>query len=281
MEIVKAKKRKKILTAHGHKRTDYYYWLKDRNNPEVIEYLKRENRYTAKVFNEPTKKLQKRLYNEIVKRIPQRDTTVPFLSNGYLYYVRYDEGKDYPVICRKKNGDNVEEVLLDGNKMAEGHAYFAFGDWDISTNNNLIAYTVDTRSRRKYTLYIKNIISGEVYQDIIKNTSSLRDYIDGENFIKAYLLAYLNLNNFYEVKSEVESNKGYVDIYLNPIKEEVPYGVIIELKYIKRKEFNKKVLEQSVTQAKKQLRQYDLGNRYIKVILVFSGWEMVFCAEVV
>jgi oligopeptidase B len=171
MEIVKAKKRKKILTAHGHKRTDYYYWLKDRNNPEVIEYLKRENRYTAKVFNEPTKKLQKRLYNEIVKRIPQRDTTVPFLSNGYLYYVRYDEGKDYPVICRKKNGDNVEEVLLDGNKMAEGHAYFAFGDWDISTNNNLIAYTVDTRSRRKYTLYIKNIITGEVYQDIIKNTS--------------------------------------------------------------------------------------------------------------
>ncbi len=171
MEIVKAKKVKKILTAHGHKRIDNYYWLNNRNNPEVIKYLKSENSYTDKKFNKPTKKLQKQLYDEIVKRIPQRDSTVPFLSNGYEYYIRYDEGKDYPVICRKKSGDNVEEILLDGNEMAEGHSYFSFGDWDISTDNKLIAYAVDTRSRRKYKIIIKNIATGETYPETIRNTS--------------------------------------------------------------------------------------------------------------
>jgi len=115
--------------------------------------------------------------------------------------------------------------------------------------------------------------------EAIKSSTSIRDYIEGENFVKAYLLAYLNLNTFYELKSEVESNKGYIDILLNPIKEEVPYGVIIELKYIKRGEFSDRLLQEQITQAKKQLNQYDMGERYIKIVLVFKGWEMVFCEE--
>ena len=116
--------------------------------------------------------------------------------------------------------------------------------------------------------------------EMIKSSTSIRDYIDGENFVKAYMLAYLNLNTFYELKSEVESNKGYIDILLEPVKEEVPYGVIIELKYIKRSEFDQNILEKHINQAKKQLKQYDMGSRYIKIVLVFKGWEMVCCEEV-
>ncbi|MDQ7046434.1 MAG: AAA family ATPase [Sulfurovum sp.] len=117
--------------------------------------------------------------------------------------------------------------------------------------------------------------------EIIKSSTSIRDYIDGENFVKAYLLAYLNLNTFYELKSEIESNKGYIDILLDPISDEVPYGVIIELKYIKRSEFNDTILQKQVAQATKQLNQYDMGERYLKIVLIFNGWEMVFCEEVV
>jgi len=116
--------------------------------------------------------------------------------------------------------------------------------------------------------------------EVIKESTSIRDYIDGENFVKAYLMAYLNLNNFYALRSEVESNKGYIDILLDPIQEEVPYGVIIELKYIKRRKFSKKILQNHIIQAKKQLNQYNLGSRYIKVVLVFNGWELVYCEEV-
>ena len=115
--------------------------------------------------------------------------------------------------------------------------------------------------------------------EAMKSSTAIRDYIDGENFIKAYLLAYLNLNTFYQLRSEVESNKGYIDILLEPVKVEVPYGVIIELKYIKRGEFNDTIFQNQIAQAKKQLNQYDMGSRYIKVVLVFKGWELVHCEE--
>ena len=116
--------------------------------------------------------------------------------------------------------------------------------------------------------------------EVIKSNSSLRDYIDGENFIKAYLLAYLNLNNIYEVVSEKESNKGYIDILLNPSKDEVPYGAMIELKYIKKSEYSEKLKTQKIKEAKEQLIRYDLGDRYIKIVIVFMGWEMVCCEEI-
>ncbi|MEA3314253.1 MAG: AAA family ATPase [Campylobacterota bacterium] len=117
---------------------------------------------------------------------------------------------------------------------------------------------------------------------VIKESSSIRDFIDGENFIKAFILSYLNLNNFYQlkIKSEVEQNKGYIDILLEPVKDEVPFGAIIELKYIKRSEYSEKLLEKHISQAKKQLNQYDLGEKFIKIVLVFKGWEMVSCEEV-
>ncbi|MDQ7047500.1 MAG: PD-(D/E)XK nuclease domain-containing protein, partial [Sulfurovum sp.] len=140
-----------------------------------------------------------------------------------------------------------------------------------------------------YTMRVEKLADLAIYKDlsvfyyiaeVIKGSTSIRDYIDGENFVKAYLLAYLNLNTFYELKSEVESNKGYINILLDPISDEIPYGIIIELKYIKRSEFNDVILQKQIAQATKQLNQYDMGERYLKIVLVFNGWEMVFCEEV-
>jgi len=116
--------------------------------------------------------------------------------------------------------------------------------------------------------------------DVIKSNSSLRDFIDGENFIKAYFLAYLNLNNIYEIASEKESNKGFIDIFLNPSRDEIPFGAIIELKYIKKGDYSETLKNQRVKEARNQLEQYDMGERFVKVILVFKGWEMVVCEEV-
>ncbi len=167
----KAKKIKKVLYNHGKSRIDNYYWLNDRNNPQVRAYLKAENAYTAVALHKPTKTIRKKLYDEIVSRIPQQDASVPFLLHGYTYFTRYEKGKDYAIYCRKKMGTQQEEVMLDGNKMAEGHSYFAMGDWDVSMDNNLLAYGVDTVSRRKYALFVKNLATGEILNEGIKNTT--------------------------------------------------------------------------------------------------------------
>jgi hypothetical protein len=113
--------------------------------------------------------------------------------------------------------------------------------------------------------------------EVLKESSSVRDYIDGENFIKAYLISYLSLNNFYMLQSEKEINKGFADLVLDPVKPEVPFGVILEIKYIKKNEFNDKLLQEKITQAKAQLTQYDLGEKYIKIVLVYHSWELVHC----
>jgi len=171
MEAPKAKKIKKEFHEFGNTRIDNYYWLNQRDNPEVIDYLKAENRYTEMVMKK-TEKLQKKLYKEIVGRIKQKDISVPYDLHGYQYYTRYEEKKEYPVYCRKKSEKEApEEVMLDGNKMAKGHHFFDIGSWEVSLNNKLLAYSVDTVSRRKYTILFKNLETGEEYPDRIPNTT--------------------------------------------------------------------------------------------------------------
>lgn len=166
-----AKQIKKELTIHGDTRIDNYYWLNERDNPEVISYLEEENAYTAKML-EHTEGFQEKLYDEIIGRIKQDDSSVPYLLNGYYYYTRYQEGKEYPIYCRKEGSlEASEEVMLNVNDMAEGHSFFQVGGWDVSTDNKLIAFSVDTVSRRKYTIYVKDLETGEVYPDKIENTS--------------------------------------------------------------------------------------------------------------
>ena len=116
--------------------------------------------------------LQNELYNEIVGRIKQDDVSYPIKRNGYYYYSRYEEGKEYPVYCRRKdNMENPEQILLDGNEMAKGHHYFDIGAYSVSPDNELLAYSVDTVSRRQYDIFVKNIETGELYAEVIKNTT--------------------------------------------------------------------------------------------------------------
>jgi oligopeptidase B len=165
-----AERIKKELTIHGHTRVDPYYWLNERANPKVIDYLKAENAYTDAVMK-PTLALQEKLYQELVGRKKQNDMSVPYSDNGYYYYTRYVEGKNYPVYCRKKGSlqDN-EEVMLDGNRMAEGKAYFSIGDFEVSPDNTLLAYSVDYVSRRQYRIHFKNLKSGKVFAESIPMT---------------------------------------------------------------------------------------------------------------
>ena len=166
-----AKKIPKKLKIHGDERIDNYYWLNDRNSDDVIKYLKSENKFTKSVMKH-TKKFQKNLFNEMKGRIKEDDTSVPYKLNGYWYITKYEKGKDYPVYTRKKGSLKAkEEVLFDCNKMAKGHSYFKLGGISISPNNELACFSVDTVSRRQYTLKIKNLITGEVYDEEIKNTT--------------------------------------------------------------------------------------------------------------
>jgi oligopeptidase B len=171
MHPPKAEKIKKELSLHGQTRIDNYFWLKERDNPAVLEYLTKENEYTDHALKH-TKELQEKLYLEIIGRIKQTDMSVPYRENGYYYYTRYEEGKEYPVYCRKKeNPDAAEEIMLNVNEMAGGYEYYDIGGWSVSPDNKLLAYGVDTDSRRLYTLRIKNLETGETLPDEISNTT--------------------------------------------------------------------------------------------------------------
>lgn len=171
MQAPIATKKPHTMTEFGNNRIDNYYWLNDRENPEVIAYLEAENAYTKQQLKD-TEPLQEKIYNEIVGRMKQTDISVPYKRNGYYYYSRQEEGKEYSIYCRKKETlDAEEEILLNGNEMAEGHAYFAIGGMSISSNNNLMAYSIDTVSRRQYTIYFKDLTTGKIFEENIKNTT--------------------------------------------------------------------------------------------------------------
>ena len=160
----------KELTIHGHTRVDEYYWLNQRENPEVIAYLQAENAYTDAVMK-PAAGLRETLYKEMVGRLKQDDASVPYFENGYWYYTRFVKGKDYPVYCRRRKTMNGgEQVLLDGNRMAAGHAYFHIGRIAVSPDNAVLAYSVDTVSRRQYRIRFRDLKSGRDHPDEIRMT---------------------------------------------------------------------------------------------------------------
>lgn len=152
------------MTIHGDTRNDEYYWMRDRDNPEVIDYLNAENAYREKIMK-GTENLQDRLYDEIVGRIKKDDSSVPYLLDGYYYYTRFEGDKEYPLYCRKKGSlEAEEEVMLNVNDMAEGHAYYQVAGLSIHPNKQKIAFGEDTVSRRIYTIYTKDLITGEITQ---------------------------------------------------------------------------------------------------------------------
>jgi oligopeptidase B len=184
----------KQLEVHGDVRTDDYYWLKDRDDPRVIAYLEEENRYTDSQMAR-TLPLQENLFREFKERIKQSDMSVPYREGNYLYYSRTEDGRDYPIHCRRKAAgalpDGVaaaaigaapeqgkgaadgspEEVLLDVNELAKGNDFYALGQKEISPAQDLLAYTEDTVGRRIYTVRVKNLVSGQTLPDAIPDTT--------------------------------------------------------------------------------------------------------------
>jgi oligopeptidase B len=152
-------------------RTDNYFWLNDRENPEVIDYLNKENQYYQEMTAH-TKAFQKELFEEMKARIKEDDQSVPYLYNGYYYITRFETGNDYPIYSRKKGSLSAnEEIMFNCNELAKGHKYFQLGGLSVSSDNQFVAFAVDTIGRRIYTVQIKNLITGVIFSDTIENTS--------------------------------------------------------------------------------------------------------------
>jgi oligopeptidase B len=159
----------KTLSLFGDTRIDNYYWLRERTDPDTIQYLEAENAYTQARMKH-TVGLQTRLYAEMLGRIQQTDSTVPIKIDNYFYYRRTIEGKQYEVYCRKKDSlEAPEEVLLDGNALAEGHKYFNIGPWVTSPDHRLLAYGVDLAGDETYTVRVKDLTTGQLLPDEITN----------------------------------------------------------------------------------------------------------------
>ncbi|MBX9400400.1 S9 family peptidase [Lysobacter sp. BMK333-48F3] len=168
-----AKKPYTVKAPHGAQRGDEYYWLRDdkRKNPEMLAYLNAENAYVD-AFMQPLKPVEDALYGEIVGRIKQDDSSVPYRERGYWYYSRFETGQDYPIHARRKGSmEGAEEILLDVNVMAKDKGYFSVGDYAVTQDNAILAWADDAVGRRQYTVRFKNLATGEAYADVIEGVS--------------------------------------------------------------------------------------------------------------
>ncbi|MFC3812327.1 S9 family peptidase [Lacihabitans lacunae] len=158
------------LKIHNHSRNDPYYWLNQREDQEVLDYLNAENTYLDNVMA-PISDFKEQLFEEMKSRIKEQDESVPYLDGNYYYYSKYVQGGEYPVYCRKKGSlDAKEEIILDGNEMAKDQSYFNIGGFEVSDNEQILAFGVDTVSRRNYVLGFKNLQTGEILADKIELT---------------------------------------------------------------------------------------------------------------
>ena len=170
VEAPKAAEKPKVLSMHGHDRVDPYYWMNERENPEVLSYLEAENEYTEALLKH-TRQLQDELFTEITSRIPGKEASAPYFKNGFYYYYRYEDGKEYPIYCRKKDLEGTEEIMIDVNELAEGHDYYQIGGLSVSPDNRSLIFGEDTVSRRQYTLRHLDLENGEITDLGIKNTT--------------------------------------------------------------------------------------------------------------
>jgi oligopeptidase B len=162
----------RIEITHGETRVDNYYWLRDRSDPEVIAYLEAENRHAQAVMRH-TEGLQEQLYRELRGRIQETDLSVPERVDAYFYYTRTEAGRQYPIFCRRRgNLEGPEEILLDQNPLAEGHAYFRLGAVEVSPDHRRLAYSVDTSGAEEFTLFIKELETGQLLPETMSRTSN-------------------------------------------------------------------------------------------------------------
>lgn len=206
-----AKKIPHVLEKHKHIRTDDYYWLNDRENPEVIAYLNAENDF-YKAETAHTIDFQGRLYEEMKARIKEDDQSVPYFYNGYYYITRYETGKDYPIYSRKKESmDAPEEIMFDCNEMAKGYAYFQLGGISVSDDNKWAAFSTDVVSRRQYVLQFKNLETDEILSEKIENTTGSATWANDNQTV------------FYSKKDEVtlRSDKIYKHKLVTDVEKDV------------------------------------------------------------
>jgi oligopeptidase B len=226
-----AKKVRKASTLHGQPRADDYFWLRDKPNPDVAAYLDAENAYTDAVMR-PTQGLQEALYKEMLGHIKETDLSVPYREGGYFYYSRTEEGKQYPIYCRKKGDlDAAEEVTIDVNALAEGQKFMAIGAYTVTDDGNLLAYTTDNTGFREYTLHVKDLRTGELREETAEKVGSVAWANDGQTLFyttddpakRPYRLYRLRLGSplpgdlLYEEKDELfrvgvgrSRSKGYI-----------------------------------------------------------------------
>lgn len=168
-----AEKKPKITKIHGETLVDNYYWLREKSNPAVISHLEAENAYTD-AFMKPTEKLQENLYKEMVGHIKETDQTAPYRWNNYFYYSRTEQGKQYPIYCRKRGGlQSQEEIILDQNELAKGLKFLNIGAFMVSDDGNLLAYSTDSTGYRQYKLQIKDLRSGELLPESFERTGNV------------------------------------------------------------------------------------------------------------
>ena len=161
----------RVSTVHGETRVDEYSWLRDREDPETLAYLQAENRYTQAVMRH-TEELQEQLYQELRGRIKETDLSVPEQVDDWLYYARTEAGGQYPIYCRRRLASEWDEsVLLDQNPLAVGHSYFRLGAFEVSPDHRFLAYSIDTCGSESYTLYLKDLCTGELLSETLTNTA--------------------------------------------------------------------------------------------------------------
>ncbi|MGE5462091.1 MAG: hypothetical protein ACM3PS_01965, partial [Syntrophothermus sp.] len=174
-----APKRPHTIVQHGETRIDNYYWMRDRDDPEVLKYLRAESDYLEEVMGH-TKPLQDMLYAEMKGRMMETDSSVPEKRGAYYYYTRTEAGKQYPIFCRKKESlDHPEEILLDQNLLAEGKSFCSVGAFTISPDETKLAYSLDVEGGEVYTVYIKDLTKTDIYAEAIGNTFSSVYYHTG------------------------------------------------------------------------------------------------------
>jgi oligopeptidase B len=168
-----AEKKSKTTKIHGETLVDDFFWLREKSNPQVLAYLQSENAFTAEVMK-PTEALQEQLYKEMVGHIKETDLSVPYRWGNYFYYTRTEQGKQYPIYCRKQGGlDAREEVILDQNELAKGMKFFSISAFVVSDDSNLLAYSTDTTGYRQYTLQIKDLRTGALLPEKFERVGSV------------------------------------------------------------------------------------------------------------
>ena len=211
-----AKKIPKIETVHGDVRVDNYFWMREKTNPEVAAYLDSENAYTESVMK-PTEAFQAALYKEILGRIKQTDLSVPYKYGEYWYYTRTEEGKQYPIYCRKRGTmADEEQITLDLNELAKGYSFLGLGFYKISDDGNLLLYSLDRSGFREYQGYIKDFRTGEFLPEAIGQVNSAEwaadsktifyvkeDYAKRPLQLHRHVLGNLNDEMLFEEKDEL------------------------------------------------------------------------------